>query len=317
MTPCFGRFTSGPSSYHSPLQSPSHGYAGTLPNPLQSHQFTEGQKLLSSQDLDGRPFTSSAYSMPPSSIPERNPDRPATAPVTISQLMPPKRELPFPKEPVKSATDRIAQAQGECETTDNTASQKATKTTKSRAKGKAKAQMPTRSSSRAKPKPSYGQTPAKNRALLPKPGLDSMPQAIATLETVLPPGSPPKLPATKPVMTNTSQSIINTRNKSLVVIEESAPVPKQFSGDFENIGPEEYMDRLDHWVRKYQDLPAPKPVVKPTSTDTDPLAAYAVQPEDKRLEALDNMICDYLDDENFVQLVEDVDNSWRRIGLGF
>lgn len=77
------------------------------------------------------------------------------------------------------------------------------------------------------------------------------------------------------------------------------------------------MDRLDHWVRKYQNLPAPEPVVRPIGTKNDQLAAYVAQTEEKRLEVIDEMLCECLDDENFVKLAEDVCGSWRRIGLGF
>lgn len=70
-------------------------------------------------------------------------------------------------------------------------------------------------------------------------------------------------------------------------------------------------------ARTDRDLLRPKTLFKPTSTNKDQLAAYAAQPEDERLVALDSMICDYLDDENFVKLVEDMDKTWRRIGLGF
>lgn len=79
------------------------------------------------------------------------------------------------------------------------------------------------------------------------------------------------------------------------------------------ISPMEFMNNLDEWVRKYQDLPAPRPREAPQSD----LAAYAAQSDKDRLTAIDNMICDCLGDENFLKLVEDVDRSWKRIGLGF
>ena len=79
------------------------------------------------------------------------------------------------------------------------------------------------------------------------------------------------------------------------------------------INPEEFMSRLDEWVRKYQDLPVPKQRPPPVSD----LVGYAARSEEERLSALDNMLCNCLDDENFVKLVEDVEKSWKRIGLGF
>lgn len=75
------------------------------------------------------------------------------------------------------------------------------------------------------------------------------------------------------------------------------------------------MTRLDAWVREYQDLPAPKPRDL-IAGDINNLAAYAVQPREERMAIIDDMICECLGDENFVKLMEDVDQSWRRIGLG-
>lgn len=121
-------------------------------------------------------------------------------------------------------------------------------------------------------------------------------------------------------MTDASPTQTNIpKTKSTTTSKEQRTVPEQFRKDFENIPPEEYMTRLDHWIRRYKDLPAPtKPTAKPVlSAEKDQLAAYIAQPEEERLKVLDDMICGYLDDENFVELVEDVSKSWRRIGLGF
>ena len=70
------------------------------------------------------------------------------------------------------------------------------------------------------------------------------------------------------------------------------------------------MSRLDAWVREYQHLPAPKP------RDMNNLAAYAAQPREERMAIIDDLICECLGDESFVKLLEDVEQSWRRIGLG-
>ncbi|KAL9002341.1 MAG: hypothetical protein Q9188_004729 [Gyalolechia gomerana] len=233
--------------------------------------------------------------------------------------MPPRRELPFPKEPVKPITDRAPYAEDPSgrEDVDSATPRNCATTTKSRAKGKTKGRTPRPSSSRAKPKPLTKKGAPKDRPPLAEPGLQPAPQLFTTSEPHVPTSSSSKPSTSKRIMTEASPSVINTRSKSSATTEKPAPIPEQFNKDFENIVPEEYMDRLDHWVRKYQNLPAPEPAVKPMSTEKDQLAAYAAQTEEKRLEALDNMICDYLDDENFVKLVEDVDKSWRRIGLGF
>ncbi|KAL8754729.1 MAG: hypothetical protein Q9184_005022 [Pyrenodesmia sp. 2 TL-2023] len=158
-------------------------------------------------------------------------------------------------------------------------------------------------------------TPAKEQSQPLPPGSELGLEEQATSEADAANFSTSKGTA-KHVITEASPSKTNTRKKISTAAEKPPTVSKQFTKDFEDVPPEEYMDRLDHWVRKYQNLPAPKPTIKP-STDKEQLAAYVAQPEQERLAALDSMICDYLDDENFVKLVEDMDKSWRRIGLGF
>ena len=79
------------------------------------------------------------------------------------------------------------------------------------------------------------------------------------------------------------------------------------------IPPDEILSSIDTWIRRYQDLPAPQPL----STPKDQLAAYAAKSDNERAQVVDNMICECLQDENFIQLARDVEGSWKRIGLGF
>lgn len=137
------------------------------------------------------------------------------------------------------------------------------------------------------------------------------------MDIVQAPAPPAKKNIAKRAMTEADPSKTNVRKKAPAMAKKPPTDPEQFAKDFENISPEEYMDRLDHWVRKYRDLPTPNLSAKPTSTDKDQLAAYAAQPEEERLAALDSMTCEYLEDENFIKLVEDMDKTWSRIGLGF
>lgn len=88
--------------------------------------------------------------------------------------------------------------------------------------------------------------------------------------------------------------------------------PRQARNVFEEVDPAEFMARLDGWVREYQHLPAPRPLEATSET----LTAYAAQSNEERMMIIDDMICDCLGDENFVKLVEDVGESWKRIGLG-
>ncbi|KAL8964320.1 MAG: hypothetical protein Q9197_006961, partial [Variospora fuerteventurae] len=98
--------------------------------------------------------------------------------------------------------------------------------------------------------------------------------------------------------------------------------------------------RLEHWIRKFHDLPPTTPT--PTITPPLPLLppppppalpnlaeekkkrsqgqvveeAYAALPEEERVKVLDGVVCELIGDERFVGLVEDVERCWRRIGLG-
>ena len=79
------------------------------------------------------------------------------------------------------------------------------------------------------------------------------------------------------------------------------------------VSPEEFMSQLHNFVRDFQHLPAPTP----RPTDSEQLAAYAAQPDEVRQAVIKDMIFEYLGDENFIKLAEDVEKEWRRVGLGF
>ncbi|KAL9604679.1 MAG: hypothetical protein Q9219_000399 [cf. Caloplaca sp. 3 TL-2023] len=309
--------TDGTSSFHGLLSCSSPEYLDIRGTNAQYKQVTSDiPPILPTLTSLERPISSYNYPLSQSSIPDRYADRPATAPITISQLMPPRRELPFPPEPIETTAGSPAEDTNHSVTLGNTKGQKVSNGTKGSTKSKAKGRASRPSSSRAKPQPSSKQKPAKDQSTIRKPDLETA-EWPSTSEVPPPSSSTVRPSAAKGVLTEASPSRINTRSKSSAVIEPPVSVPEQFSKDFENITPEEYMSRLDHWIRNYQDFPAPKPPVKPMSTDKDQLAAYAAQTENERLKALDGMICDYLEDENFVKLVEDVSKSWTRIGLGF
>ncbi|KAI9892904.1 MAG: hypothetical protein M1814_001063 [Vezdaea aestivalis] len=56
----------------------------------------------------------------------------------------------------------------------------------------------------------------------------------------------------------------------------------------------------------------------PAVADPDiDLAAYAALPVEQRAESLDKWICAMLEDDNFLTLLEDMQNSWRRIGFSY
>lgn len=81
-----------------------------------------------------------------------------------------------------------------------------------------------------------------------------------------------------------------------------------------NISNHDLLDTIDNFMRKYHDLPAPGP---PPQTAKEHLAEYAAQSDEERAKAIENKICECLNDENFWKLMDDVEGSWKRIGLGF
>ncbi|KAL8846064.1 MAG: hypothetical protein Q9221_008810 [Calogaya cf. arnoldii] len=328
---------------------------------IMSDQFNSGHSptralpgsmgLLPGLNVDERATTSYAQAFPSSITRSKSPERPATAPLTLTQLMPPRRELPFAKQPA---------AQGiSSETVVEETPQKADKKPASRAKAKQTKQPSRPSSSRSKPtSASSKQDSGTEQSMIvrlktgptsdlkttdPTFNLPIMPTTSAAKNTTTNPvlaEVTPNRPNTRsrntaspfrtdplqaPSRTNT-ETILPTNKENIVPINttesssaNTKSIPQTTSKD---ITPEEYMTRLDHWVRKYQDLPAPTPKPKPAiaipaSTDKDDLAAFAAQPEKERLAAIDEMICEYLEDPNFATLCEDVEKSWKRIGLGF
>lgn len=289
------------------------------------------RSILPSSESTTRAATSCGNEFrPTSSAPEPYRDRPATAPLSLSQILPPKRVLPFPTKPAKPTTPTpnpeaaISSTPNELPAANTGPAKKRKTTTKSLASTEAPAadtreriakgghqqpetgivanEAPTDISSAAQtlleafkpgspivpsntkttPKPRAKPTPKPRKSAVPKSGT----KKFAT-------GCPPRRSSPK------QSSSTSTRDRSLF-------------GD--DIGPAEFMSRLDTWIREYQYLPAPKPRDL-IAGNTNNLAAYAAQPREERLAIIDDLVCEYLWDENFVKLLGDVYQSWRRVGI--
>jgi len=72
--------------------------------------------------------------------------------------------------------------------------------------------------------------------------------------------------------------------------------------------PESYLDAVDKFVSKHKVRPAPKELWQ--------APGYAEADEEQRQLFLNNFICDNLENADFLQLVQDTEKAWRRIGLG-
>ena len=272
--------------------------------------------LLPSPDFATRAVTSDGFVMrPPSSAPEAQYQRPVTAPLSLSQMLPPRRVLPFPakkekpkapqeeldRQPLSSSLDPLQRELTPPKTSKPRKSR--AKTTKPKAsvpssvtKGKANVTEPY---DQSKP-PETSNAPRRTESSDIPPTSD---KETRTSDTLRPSNSPHR---------NDNEPAVAPHDAPKMPADQKNP-PSPTSKTLEGAGPDEVMDRLDHWVRKYQDLPVPR---KP-ETAAENLAAYAMQPEETRLAVIDDMIVECIGDENFIKMVEDVDKSWKRIGLGF
>lgn len=313
--------------------------------------------LMPSPDFEFRPTTSHGYEhRPSSSAPETPSERPSTAPMTFSQMLPPRRELPF--APILPKPQKIGAVPAAQKSSQSTTSKGKSSKTKPKKKNRATSGLGSQTDS-GHPALEIGSqsciTEPKKRMNRPQPAKRKDSSHLTTTategssQTQEPSSVPadhgradttnPKRQAEDPELSQERQTegerdcpsplVLKLGKKAMVAIsaeeskarldlskpslpEANEATPKCLSSVGE-ISPEEYMSRLDEWVRSYQDLPAPKPRPSPLSD----LTAYAAQSEEDRLAVIDDMICEYLEDENFIKLVEDVEKSWKRIGLGF
>ena len=282
-------------------------------NPERSH-------LPPNPDLVTRAVTSDGFIMrPPSSAPEVQLQRPVTAPISLSQMLPPKRELPFPakKEEVKALPKEPDQQLLSSSLDPLQRKTTPPKTVKKR-KSRAKTTIPKSAISSSLGK---GKAKAADPISQPSPpgnsGAPSQPEPnhiLAASENLVPTSdtlmlSGPPLRGINEQSTEPGKAPEKTSKK----VADKKKILRQTPRIFEDTAPDEIMDRLDQWVRKHQDLTVPKQ----PQTVAENLAAYAAQPEKTRLAVIDDMIVECLGDDNFIKLVEDVDKSWKRIGLGF
>ncbi|KAH8684770.1 hypothetical protein BGZ60DRAFT_398281 [Tricladium varicosporioides] len=85
-----------------------------------------------------------------------------------------------------------------------------------------------------------------------------------------------------------------------ILEHENAPIPES--------PPEDYLSSLDSFVSKYKARPKPEEIWQAPE--------YATADEAKRRVLLNDFICDNLENADFLQLCQDTEKAWRRIGLG-
>lgn len=365
----------------------------TLPLTSQGSQHYQPANVMPGLDFMSRPTTSNGTSnyTPLIAAPATSSERPATAPMSFSQMLPPRRELPFAKRPPEPQLPPPTEPPAENPSSDRAQDdQKPPAKRKPRAepakarkaRGRAAVKKATTGetsqelglvpdsqgpSSQAGPSKPAKAKKARGRAAVTKATSGETSKQLESVADSQGPSSQvgPSKPAADDQPIQTDQAVQATKTPSALGGVTASNIPLISMPNVENptntvspalgpdiskkvmaslpasesnacqdngpsahtqastnasqlsqvaeVAPEEFMSRLDEWVRKYQDLPAPRPREAPPSD----LAAYAAQSDEDRQAAIDSMICDCLEDENFVKLVEDVERSWKRIGLGF
>lgn len=233
-----------------------------------------------------------------------------TTPPSLTQMLPPVRILPFPPKKPRLATPEPKDVRVPSEATVADAPEASQTSKKNTAQPKKSNPKPPAAKLRTrKPKKSTENTSKTNKTseVICVP---STPERITPRPNAVSPISPLTPPAYHRAQPKTTKKRSSAPGPSSPLDKFTAP-PKK---NFDDLEPAEFMSRLDFWVREYHDLPAPKPR---TATGMDDLAAYAAQSKEDRLKVLDDMICECLQDENFGTLAKDVEDSWRRMGLGF
>lgn len=258
-----------------------------------------------------------AETRPTSSAPETYSVRPSTAPITLSQMLPPKRVLPFPPKHNKPSAPNSENTSSFSlpnppEIAENQVTTDRNKTFAATASGVNILTPETLTAN------------ATNSQNSLQPGVTSTLADAEMIDVPSTPEIPPKVPQSRSTTTVPLKKAAKPRRKPPSKpkgIEspknpKSRPGPNKAPGQaaniFEDVEPADFMARLDHWVREYQHLPAPRPL----EVSSENLTSYAAQSKEERMTMIDDMICNCLGDEDFTKLVEDVGESWRRIGLG-
>ena len=269
--------------------------------------------------------------------------RPVTAPTpvsadTLSQLLPPKRILPFPDPPAKSKRQEnksdVARSRSDAVGKETAVTKKQKTTTKGAVpKTKAAAVCGTNRSTMAPPGSST-----------PVVGRKQVDLSIRTSGDTRPPGSLKQ----RAEVTDTLGGSGNNEpsaHRLKTAIEQDGHAPKQANQSSGLPVSADWVAEVDNFMRERRKGPGPAGAVEDTLTielkdrvDTfmeehrdcvtavDPtytyppasgLAEFAKLSKEERSAAMDALIVECLNDEEFMGLVDEVDDSWERVGLRF
>lgn len=233
----------------------------------------------------------------------------------LDQLLPPKRELPFAKPMSKPPSRDAVPILHSTSSLDPLPIPGAVSI-----KRPAKTQ-----SSTLKTKPKQPTTPAGEPSLLStdlsavessenipsssyRPSTTSISTTFSSAD--IPPSSPPAAYAAK---NRALTSLVSAGGNQSDPGRPKNPT-EQITNPKDNEVSDEYFARIDAFVQKHHSRSLADAYFGSAAADR---AAFAALPEAERLAAIDAEIMECIMDDNFVQLCEDVEKSWKRIALGF
>ena len=274
--------------------------------------------LLPSPVFNGTYQPYGSFQVQPMSASEQTPtERDYNHPLPLSQMLPPKRILPFPEKAVQPSKAALQDDQ----------SKEIPTTTKPKVRRQTKRRVQSAKPRKSKAKAETETNPSDSLVLTLKLPEDSArvnaPSSSAPFRVTLsdmeaiPPSSqlpaPPSIDSRKRSLTDPSafQPNKQTRTEAPTIVSEHIPQAQrpQAANPRIDIGSPELLESIDKVMRKYHNLPAPKP----PQTAKEQLAEFAALNEDDKLKAIDNMILECLQDENFGILMDTLELAEDRV----
>ena len=223
--------------------------------------------------------------------------RPSSAPEpsqsdSIIQMLPPKRTLPFPDRPAKRTQNETVESEGTIE--------------------------PTLKESRKKPLAAASKATLKKKSAFKVPEIPTHAAKAGRSKTIgsalsnaLEPITLPSKPrASKPRARTQKYKVISPEVRAeetvaaKVAPEKSARQADIFEEEGEQIS-EEYQKGLDAFVKKY------------VAPEDSALEKFVKLPEEQRATQVDALLREYIFDDNFVTLCEELEKSCQRLGVVF
>lgn len=293
-------------------------------------ELPKKSSLLPSPVFNGTYEPFGSFHVRPMSASEQTPtEREYTHPLPLSQMLPPKRILPFPEKTVQPLRGDEAALREEPSKEISTA-------TKPKVKRQTKRRAQSARPRRSRAKTEVETNPSDSLILtlkLPEHSArvnapsSSAPSRVPSsdMDTITPSSQPPApLSINSRKRSLTDQLIIQpnkqTRTETVTNATSEAPTtasehplqaqPPQAANSRIDIGSPELLDSIDKLMRRYHDLPAPK---LPPQTAKEQLAEFAALNEEDRLKTVDKMILECLQDENFGILMDTLDFAEDRI----